>query len=310
MNLRDLPGAARTAAWLVASGGTSALAPTWPLEESERARLEVTWPTRYQWGNARYWVEPLRYGIERLVRLRRSEIRQPYKGIVVMQVAVDGAPHDVVIDYSDYPEVNVEAADATELYFKMQFVPGSDGRVVPGGFTPWHDRIYRYLPHLRRLRDRRRFEHEVYGRFGSSWAADVRARAVRILTEQNRVSYEGGLAPVRYAEYLREVARSRVCIDLPGNGDFCFRLVEYLAVGSCVIGPRPRTALHVPLVSGEHVVHAADDLSDLLDLCERYVEDDETRERIATNARSYFDRYLDRRQLAGWYLRNALDRFG
>ena len=64
----------------------------------------------------------------------------------------------------------------------------------------------------------------------------------------------------------------------------------------------------MPLVHGENVVHAAEDLSDLVELCEHYVRDDEARERVAANAREFFDRYLDRRQLAGWYLRSALER--
>ena len=38
------------------------------------------------------------------------------------------------------------------------------------------------------------------------------------------------------------------------------------------------------------------------------MSDDEAREAVAANARDYFDRFLDRRQLGGWYLRNALDR--
>jgi hypothetical protein len=38
-----------------------------------------------------------------------------------------------------------------------------------------------------------------------------------------------------YTQYLREIADSRVCIDLPGEGPFTYRLVEYLAIGSCII---------------------------------------------------------------------------
>jgi hypothetical protein len=306
--LQRLGSAATNAAWLAAPGRRQLTAATWPLAGWELDRMMVTWPETYQWEGAAKWVEPLRHQFDRLVRIEPGDIPQPYDGIVVVRIALDGEPNEVVIDYSDYLDVNQQALDAAALYFKMQFVLGSDPRVVPGGYPPTYDRLYRYLPRLRRLRDRGRFKHEVYGRFGRGHAADVRGRAVGILSEQSRVAYEGGYQPVGYGEYLRDIARSKVCIDLPGNGDFCFRLVEYLAVGACVIGPRPRTQLHMPLVSGEHVVHAKEDLSDLVELCERYVEDDEARERVAANARDYFDRYLDSRQLASWYLRSALDR--
>jgi Glycosyl transferases group 1 len=308
VTLRRLRNAATNAAWLAAPGRRELVGATWPLAGWELDRLVVTWPESYEWEGAGNWVEPLRHEFGRLLRVESGDIAQPYKGIVVVQFALDGEPHVVVIDYSDYPDINQQALGAAQVYFKMQFVPGSDPRVVPGGYPPTYGRLYRYLPRLRRLRDRRRFRHEVYGRFGSGQAADLRARAVHILEEQTRVGYEGGFKPVGYGEYLREVARSKVCIDLPGNGDFCFRLVEYLAVGACVIAPRPRNQLHVPLVSGEHVVHAREDLTDLVELCERYVEDEQARERVATNARAYFDRYLDRRQLASWYLRSVLDR--
>ncbi len=98
------------------------------------------------------------------------------------------------------------------------------------------------------------------------------------------------------------MARTKIGIDLPGNGDFCFRLIDYLSIGVCVIGPKPRTEFPVPLVDGEHIVYCKPDLSDLVPLCRRYLADDRERTRIARNARDYFDRYLHRDQLARYYL--------
>ena len=79
-----------------------------------------------------------------------------------------------------------------------------------------------------------------------------------------------------------------------------------MAVGACVIAARHRTALHVPLVDGQHIVYVKDDLSDLVDLCRFYLENDDAREALCHNSRSYFDKYLHRDQLAAYYLHSCL----
>jgi hypothetical protein len=108
---------------------------------------------------------------------------------------------------------------------------------------------------------------------------------------------------VLFSQSLREAAHARVCVDLPGNGPFCHRLVDYLAIGACVVGPRHATNLHAELVDREHIVYCRDDLSDLVELCAHYVENDRAREEIGANAAGFFDEHLHPRQLAAYYLR-------
>jgi hypothetical protein len=98
------------------------------------------------------------------------------------------------------------------------------------------------------------------------------------------------------------MARARTCLDLPGQGPFCHRLVEALAMGCCVIGPRHATTLPVDLSPGENVVHCADDLHDLPDLCALYSRSLEDRTRIGRAAAAYFDRYLHPVRLTNMYL--------
>lgn len=74
---------------------------------------------------------------------------------------------------------------------------------------------------------------------------------------------------ISYPGCLKEIARARICIDLPGNGPICHRQIDYLAVGACVIGPKPPVALPVELRDGEEIVYAKPDLSDLLERCEQ-----------------------------------------
>jgi hypothetical protein len=173
--------------------------------------------------------------------------------------------------------------------------------VIPGGFVS-HDEAYHYLPHIRKIRDKNDFLSDVYGRFGTEFAQDQRGKAVSLLSKQKDFRFDGGLNKVRYSRFLREVAGSKICIDIFGNGDFCFRLVDYLAVGTCVISIKHRTAFNAPLVDREHIVYMKDDLSDLISLCNFYLKNDEERERISRNSRGFFDKYLHREQLAAYYL--------
>jgi len=107
---------------------------------------------------------------------------------------------------------------------------------------------------------------------------------------------------------LKEVARARICIDLPGEGDLCFRLVNYLAVGACIIGPPPRNVLHAPLTDRVHVAYTKPDLSDLVDVCSYYLAHDEAREEMARRSRTFFDECLHKDNLTAYYLRCCLDR--
>ena len=76
---------------------------------------------------------------------------------------------------------------------------------------------------------------------------------------------------------------------------------------ACIVGPRPRTVLHVPLVDRVHVAYTKDDLSDLLDICRYYVGDDAAREEMCLNSRRFFDQFLHKDNLTAYYLRSCVD---
>ena len=179
--------------------------------------------------------------------------------------------------------------------------------VVPGGYVVDTPRLYMYLSKLREERDRRDFQFDVYGRVGRDFGTEVRKRALFKLENQNRFAFEGGLQILPYKDFLEETARAKVCLDLPGRGDFCFRLVNSLAIGSCVVAFPHRNKLHVPLVPGKHIVYTKPDFSDLVQRCEYYSRHPAEREEIARNAREYFDLYLHKDNLVRYYLRTCID---
>jgi hypothetical protein len=266
--------------------------------------FEVFWPTTYQWAPAHQWVDGLLHEFRRSFAVQRVPFAQPYPGIVVFRIRVNGQDRAIAVDYSDYSKLNEECAAECCLYFKMQFDRAgyASDHVVPGGFVPRNEEIYSYLPRLRSARDEQPFRYDVYGRFGREFATEVRSKAAEILQNQTGFRYEGGLSKVRYSRSLREVARARICIDLPGNGSFCFRLIDYLAVGACVISYPHANRLPRPLVDRVHIVYCREDLSDLPDLCEHYLHSDAEREKICQQSRAYFDAHLHRRRLAAYYI--------
>jgi len=252
---------------------------------------------------------PLVESVARRVAVSSAPIPQTAQGVVLAEVRIAGRSHRIAIDYSDYAEHIDEASAADVLvYFKLQHRAAgySHSAVVPAGYVPADPLLYRLLPALRALR-REPPLYDVHARFGLDFARDVRARALARLAEAGHLQHVVQGGRVRYSRFLREIACSRVCVDLPGNGAFCFRLVEYLAAGCCIAGIPHDNRMHVPLVPGEHFAAVDGTLDDLVAVCERLVAEPAERERLARSAADYFDRYLHRDQLAGYFLRTILD---
>lgn len=286
--------------------------PTWELPNA--GAVTLTWPERYHRPDQAAWVEPLRLGFEQVVRIERAPL-QPERQrlaphIVPFSVELGGRRIDAAVDYGDEPRLRPGLADAFDLVFKMQYLAEGYGteRVVPGGFVANGMSLYRYLPRLRATADTAAPFADVYGRFGPDKAPDLRERAVELLTAQDELAFRGGIGRVRYLQSLIEAARSRTCLDLPGNGPLCFRLVEYLAVGSAIVSPPPTGRLHVPLEEGRHVVFCRPDLSDIVDVVADVARDDELLSSLRRETRAYFDRFLDYRQLARYYVATCLER--
>ncbi|MBX6316107.1 MAG: glycosyltransferase family 1 protein, partial [Isosphaeraceae bacterium] len=280
--------------------------PSWDLPSELASDLVIYWPTAYHWSPTVEWLNHIFISISKLVGVERAVIDQgPYEGTVIAQFFYQGHSYRVAIDFSDYMDhICQEALEGATCYFKMQYRRDGygDDRIVPGGYPVSSPYFYQFLSKLRQDCDQKAKLYDVYGRFGLRFSAEIRRKAIALLSAAPDLNFVGGTEFVRNSRFLRDMARTKIGIDLPGNGDFCFRLIDYLAIGVCVIRPRPRTELPIPLIPNEHIIYCHEDLSDLVPLCRRYLADDAERERIARNARNYFDRYLHREQLARYYL--------
>jgi hypothetical protein len=276
---------------------------TWPLDSDVLNEVAITWPRAYGWAPFKNWGEQLQYALSRLVKTTLGDIPQPYEGVIGFELSYRGRRFRINVEVSDYLDLNEAAYDNADIHFKMQYKLegyGKRDRLLPGGYLNNHCDIYAFLPHLRDLRDRTSPLYDVHGRFGLSF--DTRRRALDILHSSSAFRFFGGQKKVRYGAFLREVARSRICIDLPSYSPVTFRLIDYLAVGACIIGPIHQSRLHVPLLDGVHVVHCKSDYSDLEELCVYYLDHESERAALVERSAKFFDAYLKRDQLAAYYL--------
>lgn len=286
--------------------------PSWPLANDVLQTMKVRWPLHYENPRAASYFEFALYRFREHVAVELADIEQREPGLVTFEVIIAGEAHRVALDYYDFLHVNENVVRRSALYFKMQHAEEGYGfeNVLPAGYVAKRHLLYQQLRRLRSTRDECRYTHDVYGRFSVTFQPHIRRRIAEVLSSQSDFEFEGGTTLSVYSRHLRDIAHSRVCIDVPGQGPLCHRLVDYLAIGSCVVGLRPRVLLPVPMEHGVHVYWIRDDLSDLLDACRTCLGSSETAERLAYNARDYFDRVLHQNQLADYYLYKCIERLG
>ena len=296
------------AVWSVRPRAVEIFPLSWPLPGETLRRTKVRWPQPVPLPDARWWEEKLRAGLAAHVEVEPATIPHPFTSILLFDIIVAGRTSRVAIDYRDSSEVPRECAECADIYFKLQF--SAEGypfeHVLPGGYVVGKQKFYRYLPWLRNLR-RRDPVFDVYGRFGAR-GERLRREVIGRLADQEQFEYTGGMGTVLYSQSLAEAARARVSLDLPGHGWFCYRLVEYFALGSCVIAVPHQNRLHVELEDGKHIVYMRPDGADVVELCTYFLEHRREREQLMRNTREYFDRYLHFRQLGAYHLHSIFDR--
>lgn len=276
-----------------------------PLANASLAAVRVAWPKRYQHPNARPFVQAIHDAFAERSQVHYAEIDQPYEGIVIIRVDAGHGWLDVALDYFDFTHVNESCANNVAHYFKMQHLRTGYAplkNVHPGGYVASSEWFYRNWCRLRRLHRESQQSRAVFGRFGLRFSGDIRRRAVEILSNDRRFEFNGGTRQTKLSWYLREMARAAMCIDLPGNGPFCYRLVESMAMGCCVIGPPHATRMPVELRPGVEVLNCREDLSDLGDLCAFYAQNPAAAAEIGEAAARYFDRHLHPLRLVSNYV--------
>jgi hypothetical protein len=258
---------------------------------------------KYNHPTARWWVDQFREGLRARTAFQFADIPQSAPGSkVIFEAQTPTGSGRIILDYWDRPDIESSVAEDCDLYFKMQYSAEgySHNHILPAGYILPLVRTYLYLPQLRAVSDQKEFEFDVYGRFGMQShrsGFDVRAKATELLRQEGFRCFSSDMKRVSYRRFMREIAGAQVCIDLPGHGSLCFRLVQYLAVGACVIAYPHTSMLPVPLEEGKNIIYTKPDLSDLVDLCHHYLANPNERDRLAGESRRYFDEHLHRDRL-------------
>ena len=305
---------------LCAGSDYAAEAPAFHAPDRERLRgAYIEWPSAHAYRLVNEWVDSIRVGLSKHVPVRISKTPAASSGEeavpLIFHLITDGKSYPIAVDYCDYMDrIYDEAASSCALYFKMQYRRGGypetpyDAKILPGGYINGHAHAYKYLKAFRGEPGVKAYRTDVYGRFGLTFQREIRQKCFQLLSQQKYFRFEGSLVKVRYFRFLHECAEARICIDMPSNSDFCFRLTDYLALGCCVVGPKHRTRFPVELEDRKNIVYVERDLSDLVETCRYYLDHDSEREAIGANARLYFDRYLHRESLAAYYLNECFAR--
>jgi len=282
---------------------------SWNLDRSALSEVSVVWPAEYMWKPAAKWFDQIAAALSRFVSVERREISQPAGVVLAADFKWGKRSAPIFFDIADSSRVDKIKPTNALLYFKMQHaVEGyKDKNVLPGGYLPNSSDIYSFLGHLRKRKDHCPPLFDVYGRFGTGFATEVRTAALRLLRDQEKFRFEGGARRLRYYRFLSELARASICIDLPGNGPFCFRLVDYFAIGSCVVAVKHEARLHVELEDFEHLAYVSPTVDHIVQTCELLLTKPNLMRDMVAASRDFFERYLHGEQLAAYYLSQILE---
>jgi hypothetical protein len=286
---------------------------TWVIGSEDLRRIRFRWPrgSNIQSEGRRAMGNQIAAALKRFVPVEEAHLQQQYDKCINAEVIVDGHVHQMIVETSDYAPLNERAYDESAIHFKMEFSKDGYGdrpHLFPGGYVTADAVIYKYLARLRRIRDELPPLYQVYGRYGLSM--EKRRKPLEMLRSTDAFEFYGGEGKVRYRGYLEEAARSAICIDLPSMSSVTWRMIDLLAIGSCIVGPPHTNQMQVPFVDGTHVAYCKSDYSDIISVCRRYLDDEVKRRDLVRQSREFFDTYLHRDQLASYYIHCCLKLFG
>jgi hypothetical protein len=136
----------------------------------------------------------------------------------------------------------------------------------------------------------------------SFWAVetggDIRTRVLNLLEDKFDCSENGTKRNQKFSKYsrkgefyLQELKRCKIVLNFRGGGWDTMRYWEVPAVGSLMISQKPQIDIPNNFEDKKHVVFCKDDLSDLVELCEYYLEHEDEREQIASAGKEHLEKF-------------------
>lgn len=111
--------------------------------------------------------------------------------------------------------------------------------------------------------------------------------------------------------YLEELQKSKVTLNFRGAGWDTLRYWEVPALGRFMLTQKPQIEIPNDYVEGEHVAYVADDLSDLIDKCQFYLDNENLRTQISNNALQHtqkFHTHLHRADYVLSHIKNLISK--
>jgi hypothetical protein len=298
--------------------------------------VTISWPNRYSWTHGSLCMGMVRDALARIVPVEVRDVSEKDRewhergGFPVPVDKLDflGTPHNprfpndirgdtfevqcgnrcirCAYDYSDFPIVSTEIAGQVDLYFKC-VTPETPipANVVSTGYFPSRPRL---LARARRMLFKRAEAKniDVYARFGT-WTDSQEIRE-QLLSRMRKsfVRFQGGFGTVVFPAYLKELMRARIALDAPGQAPITYRLPEAMALGAVIVCAPPACVFPETLDNGVHYAATRADGSDVVEVCEKLLRNQERMERIASNGMKYFDRNFSPQSRARRILRQAI----
>lgn len=277
---------------------------------------EYPWNVRTHLNHRKYPKNLNRFSIGKLVKSVRAQCLKTYDVVIVaacnpytlqkyyeIMDTIDANIPRVFIDGGDFPKLagDLERLGGKELYekiitkrpfdliFKREYVLDEvypdNVHALPMCFN------YDLMPPLQND-----YKYDVA--FWAVETAQIRTDALNLLQDKFDCADNGTVrnqVMKKYKRkgqfYLQEIHAAKIGLNFRGGGWDTVRLWELAGMGCFIISQRLNIAIEPPFTDGEEIVYCKDDLSDLVELCEYYLEHEAERARIANNARKKVEKF-------------------
>lgn len=196
---------------------------------------------------------------------------------------------DLVRTQSPIMLADVEKLRPFDLIFKREYLQAEkySERVIPLPFAMNMDKI----PKPTGIK-----KYDV-----SFWAVEsdpIRTRALELIEGHFDCRQNGTERNQKFKKYkrkgkfyLEEISSCKVVLNFRGVGWDTLRYWEVPAMQTFMVTAKPGIAIPNDFISGEHIVHCQQDLSDLVDICDYYLKHEVERERIALAGHQHLLKY-------------------
>ncbi|HET8859506.1 glycosyltransferase [Marivirga sp.] len=209
----------------------------------------------------------------------------------------------IYVDGGDEPEIggDLKRLNVAHLYpnkterpfdhiFKREYLLNKDYNQnvhpLPFGFN--FDRLNK--------NERLNFKYDV-----SFWAVEsdpIRSKALKMIENEFDCSKNGTKLTQNFSDYnrkgnfyLEELNRCKITLNFRGGGWDTLRYWEVPAMGRFMISQKPGILIPNDFKEGQHIIHPKKDLSDLVEICNYYLENENEREKIAKSAEEHTKKY-------------------